>query len=97
MGGDSRLALRARVPVAEIARRLDLDRKTVRRCLRYSVWHHPYRRRARTDTLLAPHADYLRERAPKVHICVQQSPRRREAQVRIRTEVRPGKAAVQIR
>jgi ActR/RegA family two-component response regulator len=26
------------VPIAEIARRLDLDRKTVRRCLRQEAW-----------------------------------------------------------
>jgi len=54
-----------RVAIAEIARRLDLDRKTVRRCLRQHSWQ-AYRRVARTDTLLAKHADFLRERAPKV-------------------------------
>jgi transposase len=53
------------VPIAEIARRLDLDRKTVRRCLKQESWQ-PYQRPARTDTLLAEHADYLRERAPQV-------------------------------
>jgi len=60
-----RLALQDRVPIAEIARRLDLDRKTVRRCLHDTEWQ-PYRRPARPDTLLAPHAAYLQERAPRV-------------------------------
>src|SRR5215813_3063601 len=60
-----RLALQDRVPIDEIARRLDLDRKTVRRCLHDTEWQ-PYRRPARPDTLLAPHAAYLQERAPRV-------------------------------
>jgi hypothetical protein len=38
--------------VSEIARRLELDRKTVRRCVAQPAWR-PYRRPARTDTLLA--------------------------------------------
>jgi len=54
-----------RQSIAEIARRLDLDRKTIRRCLRQERWA-PYQRPARTDTLLAAHADFLRERAPQV-------------------------------
>ena len=54
-----------RVPIAEIARRLDLDRKTVRRCVRQTRWQ-PYERAERTDTLLAKHAAFLRERAPHV-------------------------------
>jgi transposase len=54
-----------RVPIAEIARRLDLDRKTVRRCLQQEQWQ-PYRRVECTDTLLAQHADFLRTRAPQV-------------------------------
>ncbi len=58
------------LPVAEIARRLDLDRKTVRRCLRETEWK-PYRRAPRPDTLLAWHADYLRERAPQVRYSAQ--------------------------
>ncbi len=33
-----RLWVSERVPIAEIARRLDLDRKTVRRCLRDTAW-----------------------------------------------------------
>ena len=35
-----------RVPIAELARRFELDRKTVRRCLRDTAWR-PYRRRRR--------------------------------------------------
>jgi transposase len=60
-----RLWFRGRVPIAEIARRLDLDRKTVRRCVRATEWK-AYQRPPRPGTLLAPHADYLRERAPRV-------------------------------
>ena len=51
--------------IRAIARELDLDRKTVRRCLRQSAWR-PYQRAAREDTLLAPHAAYLRRRAAEV-------------------------------
>ena len=54
-----------RVAIAEIARRFDLDRKTVRRCLGQAQWQ-PYRRVKRTDTLLGQHADFLRTRAPQV-------------------------------
>lgn len=54
-----------RVPIAEIARRLDLDRKTIRRCVRQAHWQ-PYQRAERTETLLAKHAAFLRERAPRV-------------------------------
>jgi transposase len=60
-----RLFREARIPIAEISRRLDLDRKTVRRCLRRGTWQ-PYLRPGRADTLLAPHAAWLRERAPQV-------------------------------
>jgi transposase len=60
-----RLASNERMSIAEIARRLELDRKTVRRCLREPDWA-PYRRPPRPDTLLAPHATYLTERAPRV-------------------------------
>src|SRR5215831_20087281 len=60
-----RLAFDERVAIAEIARRLELDRKTVRRCLRDSAWA-AYHRPLRMDTVLAPHLDYLRERAPRV-------------------------------
>jgi len=60
-----RLAKSERVSIAEIARRLELDRKTVRRCLRDPAWA-PYQRPPRPDTVLAPHASYLQERAPRV-------------------------------
>jgi transposase len=58
------------LPIAEIARRVDLDRKTVRRCLSRKDWQ-PYRRTPRTDTLLAAHAEYLQERTPQVHYSAQ--------------------------
>lgn len=51
--------------ITGIARQLDVDRKTVRRCLRQEAWQ-AYQRPPRTDTLLAAHADYLRERAEQV-------------------------------
>lgn len=60
-----RLHVDERRSVSAIARELDLDRKTVRRCLRESAWR-PYRRAPRADTLLACHADFLRERASQV-------------------------------
>jgi len=65
-----RLWFRERVPIAQIARQLDLDRKTVRRCIRDTEWR-AYQRSPRTDTLLAPHADYLRARAPQVRYSAQ--------------------------
>ena len=51
--------------IRAIARELDVDRKTVRRCLRQTEWK-PYQRAARADTLLATHASYLRRRAADV-------------------------------
>ena len=51
--------------IRAIARDLDLDRKTVRRCLRQSAWR-PNQRAAREDTLLAPHAPYVRQRSAEV-------------------------------
>jgi transposase len=54
-----------RVAIAEIARRLDLDRKTVRRSLRQTTWQ-PYHRAAVTETRLTAHADFVRTRAPQV-------------------------------
>src|SRR3972149_2749791 len=63
MGGGS--AAGGRVPGAEIARRLELDRKTVRRCLRDPAWR-PYQRPARPRTLLAPYAESLQARVPEV-------------------------------
>ena len=61
-----RLYHEARVSIAEIGRRLDVDRKTVRRSLRQATWQ-PYHRAAVTDTLLAAHADFVRARAPQVN------------------------------
>ncbi len=53
------------VTIAEIARRLDVDRKAVARCLRQEAWQ-PYRRSAPVETLLTPHMPFLQERAPAV-------------------------------
>jgi hypothetical protein len=50
---------------AEIARHVNLDRKTVRGILQETTWQ-PYTRAERTDTLLAEHATFLRTRAPEV-------------------------------
>jgi transposase len=50
---------------AEIARQLDLDRKTVRGILQAAVWQ-PYTRAERADRLLAEHTRYLETRAPQV-------------------------------
>src|SRR5438046_4256312 len=47
---------------SEIARQLQLDRKTVRGILGERAWQ-PYARAARPDTLLAEHASFLRTRA----------------------------------
>ena len=52
-------------PVAEIARQLDVDRKTVRKAIR-EPWR-PYGRAPKADTLLAEHAEFVRERAPEVN------------------------------
>src|SRR5262245_16985171 len=60
-----RLRVQDRVSITEIGRRLDLDRKTIRRCLRATEWT-AYRRLPRSKTLLAAYADSLRERAPRV-------------------------------
>jgi transposase len=50
---------------SEIARDLNLDRKTVRGILQAATWQ-PYTRAERADTLLAEHAAFLRARAPEV-------------------------------
>jgi transposase len=50
---------------SEIARDLNLDRKTVRGILQATTWA-PYTRAERTDTLRAEHAECLRARAPEV-------------------------------
>jgi transposase len=55
-----------KLSVSALARHFDLDRKTVRRCLREGQWQ-PYRREVRGDTLLAEHAAFLRQRAPQVN------------------------------
>lgn len=65
-----RLHDRERVPVSEIARRLELDRKTVRKYLRMPQWT-PYQRSPAETTLLTTHADWLRERAPAVEYSAQ--------------------------
>lgn len=65
-----RMAREEQLPITEIARRLDLDRKTVRRCLKQNEWQ-PYLRPARVGTLLSGHAEFLRERAPVVRYSAQ--------------------------
>jgi len=52
--------------VAAIARATELDRKTVRRCLRQTEWR-PYRRAPAGETLLSAHLGWLAERAPAVN------------------------------
>ena len=54
-----------RVSISEIGRRLDLDRKTVRRSLRQPTWR-PYQRAVVAETLLTAHADFVQTRAPQV-------------------------------
>ena len=49
---------------SEIARHLEIDRKTVRKALR-EPWR-AYSRAQRDDTLLAGHAGFLRQRAAQV-------------------------------
>ena len=65
-----RLFFKERWRVAAIARQLELDRKTVRRCVRELAWQ-PYRRTPRQETVLAEHADWLRARAPRVRYSAQ--------------------------
>lgn len=60
-----RLQVDERLSIAAIARRVDVDRKTVRRCIRESQWR-AYRRAPVSATLLTPYADWLRVRAPEV-------------------------------
>src|SRR3954470_10838070 len=55
-----------RMTVSEIARALDLDRKTVRRCIRQPQWQ-PYSRAPSSETLLSPHEQFVRERAVQVN------------------------------
>ena len=51
--------------VSALARRFDLDRKTVRRCLAESAWQ-PYQRTVPRHKQLDKHAELLRQRAPEV-------------------------------
>ncbi|HPF27569.1 MAG TPA: IS21 family transposase [Steroidobacteraceae bacterium] len=60
-----RLRLEQGLSISQLARQLELDRKTVRRCLRQLHWQ-PYEREARTETLLSAHQDFLLARAPRV-------------------------------
>ncbi len=52
--------------ISEIARRLGIDRKTVRSGLRKQTWQ-PYRREPPAQTLLSEHMVWIAERAPRVH------------------------------
>ncbi len=52
--------------ISAIARDLDLDRKTVRSCLRQPCWS-PYQRQVVVSTLLDAQREWLHERAPQVH------------------------------
>lgn len=58
-----------KVAIAEIACRLAIDRKAVRRWIR-QPWQ-PYQRAAKEDTLLSGPADFLRERAAQVQFSAQ--------------------------
>lgn len=60
-----RLFHEERVSISEIGRRMDLDRKTVRRSLRQATWQ-PYHRAAVPETLLTTHADFVQTRTPQV-------------------------------
>lgn len=60
-----RVRMEQGLSVSELARQFDVDRKTVRRCLRQDHWR-PYEREPRADTLLSAHQVFLRERAPRV-------------------------------
>jgi len=48
-----------------VARELNLDVKTARRCLRRAAWV-PYQRAPRPETLLTAHAELVHRRAPEV-------------------------------
>lgn len=65
-----RLYFQERWRVAAITRQLEVDRKTVRRCVRETVWQ-PYRRTLRQETVLSEHAVWLRQRAPQVRYSAQ--------------------------
>ena len=57
---------KAGATVSAIARELDIDRKTVRRCLQQPQWQ-PYARTVKSPTVLDEFANWLRQRAPQVH------------------------------
>ncbi len=52
--------------VTELSRRFDLDRKTVRRCLHGDEWR-SYSRTVTRSTILAPHREFVEQRAPEVN------------------------------
>lgn len=52
--------------ISALSREFDLDRKTVRACLRQSAWA-PYRREKGVVTVLDAHRTWLVERAPQVN------------------------------
>jgi transposase len=60
-----RLFFGEKLKIAGISKLLDLDRKTVRRCVREPDWR-GYRRERSGSLLLRPHEAFLRERAPQV-------------------------------
>lgn len=60
-----RVAAEEGLSVSALARRFEVDRKTVRHCLKQKEWR-PYGRPDRTDTLLAPHKKFVEARAPQV-------------------------------
>jgi len=60
-----RLLYEERCSIARIGRMLDLDRKTVRRCVRSQGWQR-YRRAVQMGGLLAEHEGFLRSRASQV-------------------------------
>ena len=60
-----RTAAQESVSISELARRFEVDRKTIRRCLRDQAYR-SYQRQRSTATLLREHEAYLCERAPEV-------------------------------
>jgi transposase len=57
---------KAGLTVSGIARALELDRKTVRRCLQQPTWK-PYSRSVKATRLLDAHLQWIRDRAPAVN------------------------------
>lgn len=60
-----RLRTSERLSVSELARRFELDRRTVRRCLEADGWR-TYKQRGAVATILTPHREFLERRAPEV-------------------------------